>query len=195
VQAHIRAIEEQNVALERELRASQQANTQLQVEREQALEACKLKQKDTEALLEVRTAELRAAEESLGKPHAISHGDIHRLVERLNSEVYQMSALVTDHFPFSFKQSFLNLEAREPAYRKVACIVGPGLAHLVATSTHSDDPVLVQIMIQAYFVERVRWIVETWSHLTSPEYDLFLAHLHREIFEGGRENNCLSCVT
>ncbi|KAI0701305.1 hypothetical protein BC835DRAFT_1253227, partial [Cytidiella melzeri] len=139
-----------------------------------ALDVSRLKQQEMEALLKVRAAELRDAQVSLGKPHSISHGDVQRMVDKLNAEVYQMSALITDQLQFEEKRSSWHFQRSQSAYEHVNCVVGSGLAYAVAICSHGGDPTLAQVTIQAYCVERISWAVQTWSLFTEPSHNAVL---------------------
>lgn len=145
------------------------------------------KRRETEALLDIRTAELRDAQAALGAPTSHSHGDVQRLVDQLNAEVYQLSALVTDQLPFITKQSIWHGQSHDEEYGQVCSAVGNGLAHALSNCSHDDDPILVQIAVQAYLVERVACIVRAWSLFAEPAYCAVLDRLHTQIFEGGKQ--------
>ncbi|KAI0086045.1 hypothetical protein BDY19DRAFT_996232 [Irpex rosettiformis] len=149
-----------------------------------AFETCKLEQKKIVELLEIRTAELRAAQASLGSPPSLSHGDIKRMVDHLNAEVFQMSALMADQFPFEDTRTSLHTERCQLAHDRISHMVGSGLAHAVRTCSHGeDDSTLVQIMIQAYIVERIWWICRMWGFSVDPTHASMLDDLHYKIFE------------
>ena len=158
-----------------------------------ALDACRLQQQEMAHLLDIRATELRDAQAALSEPDTISHGAVKRMVDQLNAEVYQMSALMSDHFPFGDRRPSLHTE-RQPAYARICENVGVGIAHAVMTCSHADDSALVQVIIQAYVVERIWWAFQMWSFTVNPGLINELSDLHEKIFLAGAHTQIWSFI-
>ncbi|KAI0804774.1 hypothetical protein BC629DRAFT_1591006 [Irpex lacteus] len=157
-----RSLQEHIGQQQRSIAESQKAAVELtQTKRE--LEVCRRERRDIEALLQVRTAELRDAQQYLGKSDTASYADVKRMVEALNSQIFQMAAQVVDTFPFEEARS--QVLSTQLARRRdfVGTFVGLELARVVAISSHSVDPMLVQVIIQAYLVRRASDTINTWA--------------------------------
>ncbi|KAI0086058.1 hypothetical protein BDY19DRAFT_870475, partial [Irpex rosettiformis] len=114
-------------------------------------------------LLQARTAELKDAQQYLGKSDAVSYAEVQRMVEGMNSEIFQLSA------------QFASICER------VGKFVGSELTRIVATLPHADDPMLVQVMIQAYLARRVSSIVKSWVTELSFSRNQLLSKIHKNI--------------
>ncbi|KAI0690377.1 hypothetical protein BC835DRAFT_1281177 [Cytidiella melzeri] len=120
---------------------------------------------EADVLLQVRTAELKDAQEYLSTSDAVSYADVQRMVENLNSKIFQTAAQVTDEFL-------------------------PKLARAVYKYSHEDNPILVQVLVQAYLVDRAAWVINAWSLPIDPAYQTILTEVHAKIFVA--ENQAVS---
>ena len=146
-----------------------------------------------EALLTVRSAELRDAQQYLGKVDAVSYADVKRMVETLNSQIFQLAAQVVDEFSFEKKRSYPMLEPVQESCKSIGTFLGSKFVGVVSTSAHADDPMLVQVMLQAYLSKRVRLIIKEWDTDLHPSYSGLLSKLHKNILEHG-EPRRTSCI-
>ncbi len=182
-------LEDRCHALETQVRRDQQdlRSVHLQLaETTRVLKSSRLAQRELEQLLEVRTTELRDAQFSLGNPDTTSHSEVKRMVDHLNAEVFQLAALVTDQLSFEQQRSSLHLECRQLAHERVSRVVGSALADPVRSYAHGDEPILVQIIVQAYLVQRIGCAVGAWSLFMTPTQSAILESLYQKIFAGGK---------
>jgi peptidoglycan hydrolase CwlO-like protein len=182
----LRAVRGENVELKKYM--ERQANTYKALrtnanETTRDLQRLRTKYQDMESLLATRTAELRDAQTYLAKTDTTSHADVQRMVEGLNAEIFQLSALVTDSISFT--------EAREyPSNSSIAyaaverCIGSPAAALLLGT-LHSDDPVWVQLSLQAAVTMFTGLIINAWDLRLSGTLNALLTNIHKSMFEHG----------
>ncbi len=180
-----RSLQEHIRQQQRSIAEGQKAAVELtQTKRE--LEVCRRERRDIEALLQVRTAELRDAQQYLGKSDTASYADVKRMVEALNSQIFQMAAQVVDAFPF--QESRPQVLSEQIASRRdiISTSVGPELARIVAISSHSVDPILVQVMIQAYLARRANDIIIAWGIDLRSSYDKLLRGIYGNLMTAGK---------
>src|SRR6266576_3384838 len=92
------------------------------------LDIVKVKYEQAQELLQTRTAELKAAQAFLTTADKLSNVDVVNLVDALNAEILQVSALVADAFTFGPKnggEEDLNSEDVEEALARATETVGP----------------------------------------------------------------------
>ncbi|PCH36687.1 hypothetical protein WOLCODRAFT_109039 [Wolfiporia cocos MD-104 SS10] len=138
---------------------------------ERALATSTDKHTKTTTLLEVRTAELQAAETYLTKVDNVSDADLLSMVGELNSQIYQLAAQMSDKISFSScptNQLALPLELTQAVERSI----GPAILHLLLIRGHSEDAICVQIALQACIVSFAHRIIETWDFETDAANDL-----------------------
>ncbi|THG93265.1 hypothetical protein EW026_g7930 [Hermanssonia centrifuga] len=163
--------------LEKELEENRRTNANLSRE----LKALRLEQRDQGALLQIRSAELRDAQALLDKTDLASHADVLRMVEKLNSEIFQISALITDSVRFGGVQAEQGFVVA--SYATAERFIGPALSKLLTEGHHREDPICVQIALQALLVTYVSWIITSWDVTLSHEQRKLLQKLHARIFE------------
>ncbi|KAI0338759.1 hypothetical protein BDW22DRAFT_1487442 [Trametopsis cervina] len=159
------------------------ARAQLE-ETTRALNKCQKEQNNTTALLTLRTAELRDAQEYMGKSETVSHADVKRALDQLNSEIFQTSAQLTDTFPFKQIGQHYNKETIDTAYDRLRGSVGETLAHALWTSHAHEDPFLAQITLQARIVARANSVIRGWDLGGERVLNNCLQSLHESIFMG-----------
>jgi len=172
----------------------------------------KIKYAQTIQLLETRTLELKGAEAFLTKADALSGADVIKMVNTLNSEIYQTAALVAESFEFKEKKD------ESPGWREVIDVEGGGedvegegddevggkgkeqmvevyasateilglrMVELLKTSEHHEDPTMIQIAFQAGMSAYTNWIVNSW-YLDDPEDDHLLSDIYMRVREAGQ---------
>ncbi|KAG0708570.1 hypothetical protein DFH29DRAFT_794863 [Suillus ampliporus] len=125
------------------------------------LQALQTKFNDQTTLLSDRTRELRGAQAFLSKADALSGAEVIRLVDELNQEIMQTAAFISDSFDFARKPEHRD-EIKEASAR-TSELIGPAMTSLLGTVQHGEDPLLIQIALQAATVEFSRWIIMTWD--------------------------------
>ena len=137
-----------------------------------------------ESLLTTRTSELRAAEAFLNKSDAISYGDVQRMLEHLNAQIFQLAALITDGTTFcDGRPDGHELEA---PYKKTKRWLGLPLAERLRLSSHADDPTWVQMALQAIAVGLGAWIINAWDVKLDNSLNALLTNIHQILFERGK---------
>ncbi|THG96742.1 hypothetical protein EW026_g5139 [Hermanssonia centrifuga] len=139
-------------------------------------------QSDKDALLETRTCELRNAQALLDRTDVVSHADAIRMVENLNSEIYQLAALIPDSVEFQ-KARRTETELTRAAYEGVEMSIGKELVELLATGSvhHGDDPICVQIALQTLLTQFATSIITSWNVRLGKGGNKLLDQIHSEI--------------
>jgi chromosome segregation ATPase len=112
----------------------------------------------TQALLEVRTPELKGVQSFLTKTDSLFGAEVTSMVEGLNSEIRQTAAFIADSLEF-------NKGARQEqheAHSRVTQLLGDGMSKILTSIQHSEDPMLVQIALQCLLARSSKYIIETW---------------------------------
>ncbi|PIL34584.1 hypothetical protein GSI_03363 [Ganoderma sinense ZZ0214-1] len=118
--------------------------------------------RDTAALLDRRSAELRDAQAYLSHPDDVADAEVLHLVERINSRIFQTAASIADAFQSQYgKQK--DIQASQEAATRVRGFLGSKLLHALSTVDYSRDPSVVQTALQAAFVSFVAWLCATWD--------------------------------
>ncbi|KAK2464375.1 hypothetical protein APHAL10511_003522 [Amanita phalloides] len=138
------------------------------------LDVVREKYEQTQELLQTRTAELKAAQTFLTTADKLSNVDVVNMIDKLNADMLQVSALVADAFTFEPKNES-DLETIESAQVEEAIdrateTVGPRMVQLLMSSEHNEDPILVQIAFQGGMCAYVHWIISSW-YFADPETD------------------------
>ncbi|PCH36677.1 hypothetical protein WOLCODRAFT_82678 [Wolfiporia cocos MD-104 SS10] len=139
-------------AVREELEEAHRSNKQQQLE----LDALRRTHQQTADLLETRTADLRDAQLYLTKTDSVSDAEVLALVEQLNSQIYQAAAQISDSTDFN------NIERIMP-------LVGEALVGLLGIVRHQDDPICIQIALQASTVGFACRIIATWAFESDDE--------------------------
>lgn len=135
---------------------------------------------DTESLLDTRSRELREAQAYMTKADNISHADVQRKVEKLNSSIFQLSAQIADGMVF---EEFRPYSAElEKSYDDIAALLSPAAAKLLFRTSHAEDYIWVQNGLQAALAELSGRIVATWDVEMTPTANSLLSAIHRKLF-------------
>ena len=153
------------------------------------LDAMRVKYEQTHELLQTRTAELKAAQAFLTTADKLSNVDVVNLVDALNAEILQISALVADAFTFGPKNGgrTMHSEEVEEALARATETVGPRMVQLLESSEHNEDPILVQIAFQGGLCAYVQWIISSW-YFESPDDEGLLRDVYTDIRNSGKSS-------
>ncbi|THU90491.1 hypothetical protein K435DRAFT_675997 [Dendrothele bispora CBS 962.96] len=150
----------------------------------------------TVQLLEVRSLELRGAQEFLTRTDRYSGTDVMKMIQALNSEILQTAATMAELFGPQLNKSSPRAEypssstaVAEPASENVKNaiehtedILGPQMTSMLWTFDHQDEPILLQIAFQASMCAFAEWIIDSWLfHARDSEL------LLQEVYERLRE--------
>ena len=186
--------------LEKDLDAARHQN-QVLVDRTKALSArnhelegeiqrAKMERLQVAELLAVRTSELKGAQAFLTKADQLSGADVIKLVEDLNGEIMQTAATLAEELPLELKgntqSNGKDLESEDfvEAYTRAEDVIGPRLAELLRTTDHNEDPIMIQIALQASMSAYTHWIVSSWC-FESPEDEHMLSEIYARVREAG----------
>ncbi|KAG0708575.1 hypothetical protein DFH29DRAFT_794786 [Suillus ampliporus] len=164
VQQERSKLQDANQKLQQDLSSSQQ---QLQI-RETQNGALRDELQALQAMFDVQTTllsdcmlKVHGEQAFAGKTDALSGGEVVRLVDELNQEILQTTAFISDSFDFARKPEHRD-EIKEASAR-TSDLIGPAMTSLLGTVQHGEDPILIQIALQAATVEFSRWIIMTWD--------------------------------
>lgn len=148
------------------------------------LQALQIKFNDQTTLLNDRTRELRGAQAFLSTADTLSGAEVIRLVDELNQEIMQTAAFISDSFDFARKPEHRD-EIKEASAR-TGELIGPAMTSLLGTVQHGEDPLLIQIALQAATVEFSRWIIMTWD-FDGLQAEQPLAEIYGDVRETGKD--------
>lgn len=114
-----------------------------------------------QALLETRTSELKGAQTFLTTADSLSGAEVTTMVEGLNSEILQTAAFIADSFEFEPMKAHQG-GALDAAHKTVQDWIGAKTLHLLTSTRHSEDPMLIQIAVQSCLVRYSKDIITTW---------------------------------
>ena len=138
---------------------------------------------DTKSLLDVRTAKLRDAQAYMFKDDVISHSDVQRMVEGLNAQSFQLAALVTDSCTFmDVRPSDTDLRA---SYERVERLIGGAACNLLLSTSHVEDPIWVQMCLQATITTFAHWTINAWDLRFDSGKNALLTHIHKRLLVNG----------
>lgn len=148
-------------------------------------------QRNTLALLETRTGELKEAQAFLSKADNIADSEVQRVIEHLNSKIFQTAATMADDPQFRYgSQVDGDVAHRASASLEQAAWLGSHLLAALRSVDHSKDSVLVQTAIQACMTTYTRWLATSWDlGLSDPKYLLY--NLYSLVRERGMYRRCL----
>ena len=154
----------------------------------QANEVSKLRTSYAELANSVRTLEssgeeLRSLKSFLTKTDDYSGQQIIQAVHDLNTEILQLAAAVSDEFPLSRRSPGLWKESHCEFIREA---IGDGMLTLLRDGDHEEDPLVVQLAIQAWEVWCCRQVLDSFCVGAPPEVDRFLNDVFREMQSSGK---------
>ncbi|EJF61939.1 hypothetical protein DICSQDRAFT_169517 [Dichomitus squalens LYAD-421 SS1] len=137
-----------------------------------------------ELLLKTRTAELQEAQFYLDKTDDTSDSEVMRCVTNLNSGIYQTAATIADVFD-GLCGVDQNVQVMEEARAQLAAhdpaLLPSPLLHAIQHHNHAEDPVILQIALQALVTAYLRWLCNTWDFCGGRGSGVQLKHLYTSI--------------
>ena len=94
------------------------------------------------------------------KQDLVSDQEVVKMLEELNSEIFEASAYMADSFTFP-RDLEMSDEVREARVRATQ-MLGPTMVLNLTSVRHDEDPLIVQIACQACMVECCRRIIASW---------------------------------
>ncbi|KAH9940116.1 uncharacterized protein BXZ73DRAFT_43160 [Epithele typhae] len=131
-------------------------------ELQRALTAVRDEHRQTTALLDTRSAELRAAQVFLTRADDVADSDVLRLITTLNSCVFQLAAAVTDAFQ---SRCGVGQDGVGDACAELVegQMVGQSVVDVLRRVDHRDDNALVQVALQGVMTTYARWLCSRWD--------------------------------
>ncbi|KAI0367125.1 hypothetical protein BV20DRAFT_950927 [Pilatotrama ljubarskyi] len=158
--AHAQGLKKRNADLERALKAGDAARGEL----EKALSQTQTEFRNLKTLLDTRTAELKEAQTYLSKVDDVTDSEVVRLVERINSQIFQTAAKIADDCQgyYGMQKESAIAEAAVSRLEK-SSLLAPHLPRTLYTKDHSEDPILVQIALQVALSSFLYHLASPWS--------------------------------
>jgi hypothetical protein len=166
------ALEEQSRSVKKEMRLLKDESDRLATQNSQVL-----------AMLGVRTLERGAVHAFATKPDLVSDAQVVKMLETLNSEIFEAAAYMADSFTFAPEPAKTN-EVREACSRATK-MLGPTMVLNLTSVRHDEDPLVVQVACQACMVECCRRIIASWCFDGSKAEDA-LPDLYSRIRKAGK---------
>lgn len=166
-------------ALQQELRTSK--HTAEETARE--LAALKTSFADQEKLLKTRSAELRQAQAYLSTVDALSHADILGMVERLNSNIFQLAASIADFFQYD-KPALVPYQLADRVQR-AEMVGGRGLITLLMSMRRNADSACVQMALQTALLNLAAYVTTSWDVRFNGDQNNMFTNIYLAIFQNG----------
>jgi len=143
-------------------------------------------------LLEVRSLELKGAQEFLTKTDRYSGADVIKMIEALNSEILQTAVTMVEMFAPELKREWTSKQnAANPASEDLRNaiehteeILGPQMTSMLQTFDHQDEPILLQIAFQASMCAFTEWLIDSWL-FHARDSELLLQEVYERLREIG----------
>ncbi|EKM51022.1 uncharacterized protein PHACADRAFT_103462 [Phanerochaete carnosa HHB-10118-sp] len=143
------------------------------------LEHVRTAHNNTKTLLATRTAELRDAQAYLTKTDAVSNADVQRMIEGLNAQIFQLSALVADSFTYSPRRPLV----AKPR-QNVGRWLGTPITDFIYSYPHSDDNIWVQLALQTASAAFASRSIGAWDLRFNAAQNRLLTEIHKHLFNG-----------
>jgi len=137
----------------------------------------------TRTLLEARTLELKGAQSFLTTADSLSGAEVSSMTEGLNAEILQASAFMADSFKFRWMERDSRATLTE-ARTRTENILGPQMLKMLSSVCHSEDPLVVQIALQACMTKLASLAIEAW-HLNPSRDPGILADVYLLVRDTG----------
>lgn len=146
------------------------------------------KRQDTNDLLERRTTELWEAEAYLTLIDDVADSEVAQIVERLNGQIFQSAALISDAPEFSYDgiPDIPDAKAADAARARLeqSSYLGLNLLASLCSTALEQDSVLVQLALQAGMVEYTRRLGDSWDISSMKNLDA-IGEVYRKMRETG----------
>ena len=139
---------------------------------------------EARAHLHTRTAELKEAETFLSLADEVPETEIVRIVQQLNSSIFQVAAAIADDPRFS---SCSAQGKRVEQEASGSWLDAPLLFAIQRSATHGSSASVIQVALQGAMVKYVHWNLASCWDLKRPgvEGDRLVQNLYRRIEDKG----------
>ncbi|KAI0643485.1 hypothetical protein C8Q79DRAFT_915306 [Trametes meyenii] len=153
------ALKERVTELEWDVRIAKSYTSELEV----ALAHEKRQRVDLKALLDTRAAELKEAQAYLSKADDFSDDTVRCLLEHINSQAFQLSTTIAEHFQGSYGTQTNTVIGKEAVARlERSKIMSPRLPRILYSVDHKGDSTVAQIALQAVLVAVLYRLADPW---------------------------------
>ena len=159
-QKEIKTLEKANKKLsqcERELSEMRQTMK----EQDNELRELRVALNDSRIMLDIRAGELLAARAYLYKADPVSHADILAMLQRLNSQIYQLSASISD--AVSFDDLPVLAHTLQEQYERAQRSVGGGMTRLLTSLRHKENLAYVKMALQSAMSHFILRFLGIWN--------------------------------
>ncbi|KAJ3714824.1 hypothetical protein F5878DRAFT_533849 [Lentinula raphanica] len=137
----------------------------------------------------MRSAELKVAQAFLPKPDRYAGADVLKMIETLNSEIFQTASIMADVYSPELQGPGTEVAgdpAREhAAFVNTEVILGASMAKMLQTFNHQEENILLQIAFQASMCAFAEWMMTSWCY---QERDSGVELVFQETYEQLRES-------
>ncbi|KAF7799217.1 hypothetical protein EIP86_010449 [Pleurotus ostreatoroseus] len=134
-----------------------------------------------EKLLKTRSAELRQAQAYHSVADVISHADVVGMVERLNSNVFQLAASIVDSFRYDNPAlGSFELPVHLPGAERT---VGRGMIEFLTLMRRDADPAYVQMALQAALLNLASYFATSWDVRFDGDKNCLFTEIYMAIFQ------------
>ena len=135
---------------------------------------------EAQGLLDVRTTELKEAQEFLSMTDDIPDTELVRIVQALNASIFQVAAAIVDEPRLCFSPRSVNR-------RKVSPPLGMNyrLFSLMRSLRSDELPTAVQVALQEGIANSISNLASTWDFCSTKDGDRLFSDLYRRIRSRG----------
>lgn len=133
---------------------------------------------------EEERAHLRGLDTFLTKVDRFSGAQIIQALQDLNSEILQFAASATDLCTFD-KYSRASPARTTQATKETAARLGPSLARFLSSRDHAQDPILVQLALQACVATCISRALSTFCFGFASKPNAVLSQIYAQMYSAG----------
>ena len=137
--------------------------------------------KNTKDLLELRTNELTHAQTFLSRTDNVSHAQVLGMVEKLNDLSFQLASRIVDSTTFPANSRSRSSDGQA----SIKPLLGEALTELLVFERHDEDPILMQVALQAVISNVSSELIRKWNFVLKPDEEQLLSHIHDKLFDLG----------
>lgn len=147
----------------------------------ESLDSILMGQPEDEMYMVEELAQRRSSEAFLNRTDGWSGAQVLQAVHDLNSEILQFSATATELCRFQ-KSSQASPTKLIQATRDTASRMGQTVAQILSTRDHSQDPILVQLVLQGCVVGCIRKALSSFCMGFPTKHDAILSQIYSHIY-------------
>lgn len=137
---------------------------------------------------EEERAHLRGLDTFLTKVDRFSGAQIIQALQDLNSEILQFAASATELCTFD-KYSRASPSRTTQATKETASRLGPSLARFLSSRDHAQDPILVQLALQACIATCIARALSSFCFGFASKPNAVLTQIYQQMYSTGRSSN------